>query len=251
MNDVVCGIVLKQSQYRENDLLISVLTEQWGRLSLVARGAKKVTSKNAVSCTPFVVSEYLLDFKEGKTMYTLKNGVLLESNRHVRSNLEKVHVAQLFAELVEAMIPQGVEEDEVSAMTFELFRFTLQQLDKSETNFLPLAFFLAKNLDIQGVSPVVDGCVFCGSTAIQGIDREAGGFICQQCAKNAPNLQFQDTESLKRFRLINKAQIEHYDILANQATWTIQDVEFLIEFLQEHTGIYCQSWLFLKDLLKD
>lgn len=250
MNEVTQGIVLKQSSYRENDLLVSVLTKEYGRLTFVAKGAKKLTSKNAVACTPFVVAEYIFDFQDEKTMYTLKNGVLQESNRHIRDNLEKVHAAQLFCELVELMIPQGLEEAEVCGMTYDLLLFCFQKLNEANGYWLPLCFFLAKTLEIQGVSPMVDGCVFCEDTSIDGIDLDAGGFICKSCFSESENGVAYSGEILKKFRVINKAKMEHYDILQNQFLWDYKDVEILIGFLQEHTGIYSKNWDFLKELIK-
>ncbi|MFV0479810.1 MAG: DNA repair protein RecO [Anaerorhabdus sp.] len=248
MNDVIKAIVLKQSQYRENDLLVSVLTQTGGRLMLVARGAQKMTSKNAVSCTPFVEGEYIVDLQEGKTMFTLKTGALINSYRHVRDSLESVHIAQLFAEMIEIIIPQGSEED---SETYELLSLCLNKLDGTlESKCLSLAFFLAKMLEIQGISPLVDSCVFCGSTAVQGISCEHGGFVCQNCAAEAEDMMMTNKDILRRFRIINKAKLEHYSILEEQGNWKIQDVEILMDFFQNHLEVRSKTWGFLKDLLQ-
>ncbi len=250
MNEVVEAIVLKQTQYRESDVLINVLTEKYGRLTLVGRGVKKMTSKNAVSCTPFVVSKFIFDWKDGKSMYTLKNGSLVDSFRYVRESLEKVHIAQLFSELIEIVIPQG-EEDEVSLATFHYLKFCLSKLNECEDQYyLPLAFFLAKFLEVQGLSPVIDSCVGCGSLTIDGIHLESGGFICKKCAISESEIVIKDAGVLKRFRWINKAKMVNYDILATECEWGIEDCELLMDFLQTHTGINSKSWSFLKGILK-
>ena len=49
------AVILKQQDYRENDALITVLSREHGKLGFVCRGIRKMASKNAVSCMPFVL----------------------------------------------------------------------------------------------------------------------------------------------------------------------------------------------------
>ncbi len=250
MNDLVEGIVLKQFDYRENDLMISVLTNQFGKLSLVARGAKKVTSKNAVTCTPYVVAEYIIDYKEEKTMYTLKNGNLIESNRHLRENLDKMNIAAVLCELTELLIPQGVWDEDMIEDSYQLLKFCLKELNKEGSSLLPLVFFLAKTLEIQGICPEVDACVFCSSKEIQGIHLDGGGFICALCLQSHGGEKVSEVATLKRFRLINKAAAEHYPILEKYGPWTFEDAQRLLKFIEIHMGVQSEAWNFLKMMKK-
>ncbi|MEF9968114.1 MAG: DNA repair protein RecO [Longicatena sp.] len=90
MNEMVLGLVLKQSEYRENDALLTVLTEEYGKLTFVARGVKKMTSKSSIACMPYVISEFCFDYLEDKSMFTIKNASLKVSNRHIQEDLEKM-----------------------------------------------------------------------------------------------------------------------------------------------------------------
>ena len=58
------AVILKQQDYRENDALITVLSREHGKLGFVCRGIRKMASKNAVSCMPFVLSELMFEYKE-------------------------------------------------------------------------------------------------------------------------------------------------------------------------------------------
>lgn len=51
------AVVLGRQSLRENDLLVDLLTEEQGRLKLVARGAKKFRSKIAAHVEPFCLVE--------------------------------------------------------------------------------------------------------------------------------------------------------------------------------------------------
>lgn len=50
MNDKVHGIVLAIQDYKENDVLMQVLTKDKGILSLVGKSAKRLDSKNHFFC---------------------------------------------------------------------------------------------------------------------------------------------------------------------------------------------------------
>ena len=64
MNDKVRGIILKQSDYRDSAVLLTVLTREYGRISLIAQGARKPASKNARSLMPYTETEFNFDYKE-------------------------------------------------------------------------------------------------------------------------------------------------------------------------------------------
>ena len=58
MSEIICygqrAYILKQAPYRESSILIDVLTRDFGRLSLLAKGVRKVKSKTAGLLRPFI-----------------------------------------------------------------------------------------------------------------------------------------------------------------------------------------------------
>ena len=56
MNDQVNGIVIRQSDVKDNDLIIQVYTAEFGSIALYGRGLKKMTSRNAYACQLFDLS---------------------------------------------------------------------------------------------------------------------------------------------------------------------------------------------------
>lgn len=249
MNERTTGIVMKQIEYRENDALLTVLTKEYGKLSLVVKGIKKMTSKNAVSCMPYCISEFVLDYQDDKSMFTIKNGSLIESNRKIQEDLVKMGVAQVLTELIDKSIPQGYLDEETNENFYELLALSLKRLNDENENGLLLSLFIAQVLSYLGIPPIVDECVLCGNTKVNYISVEEGGFICSEC-KNEVGSSSGKQMDLKRFRLANKAQLEHYDVLKQYGPWTIEDCETLIEFLKVHSGIELETWQFLEKIVE-
>ncbi|MEG0240647.1 DNA repair protein RecO [Anaerorhabdus sp.] len=249
MNDKVLGLVLKESEYRENDALLTVLTKEYGKLTFTARGVKKMTSKSATSCMPYVLSEFVFDYVEDKSMFTIKNASIKTSNRFLQENLEKMNIAAIFSEIVDKSLPQGVLDEDVNDAYFDLLVFCLDKLNQEKEHALILCLFLAQMLNYLGIPPVVDECVLCGNTKVNRISIEEGGFICSDCLSEISNNN-ETQMDLKRFRLINKAGIENYDILKNYGPWSFNDCAAMFEFLHVHSGIDSTAWKFLKEIVE-
>ncbi|MDU3722825.1 MAG: DNA repair protein RecO, partial [Clostridium celatum] len=63
------GVIIKSIDYKENDKLIWAYTEEVGKITFIARGAKKSKSKNLSITLPLCFGEYV--FFKGKNLYNL------------------------------------------------------------------------------------------------------------------------------------------------------------------------------------
>ena len=170
------AVILKQQDYRENDALITVLSKDYGKLGFVCRGIRKMASKNAVSCMPFVLSELMFDYKEQATLFSLKSARVLAAHRHIREDLEKMAIAQVMCEIADKLLEQGESDLEAAGEVYELLSVSLDRLDSEADSYLILAQFTALALKTEGIEPVVDECVLCSNTQVQTISVEDGGF---------------------------------------------------------------------------
>lgn len=241
------AVILKQQDYRENDALITVLSKDYGKLGFVCRGIRKMASKNAVSCMPFVLSELMFDYKEQATLFSLKSARVLAAHRHIREDLEKMTIAQVMCEIADKLLEQGESDLEAAGELYELLSVSLDRLDSEADSYLILAQFTALALKTEGIEPVVDECVLCSNTQVQTISVEDGGFLCAECAAMV-HARPMEVGALKRFRLINKAQLVHFAQLRPYGPWTKNDAELLVEFLMLHSGVKLESWRFLDRL---
>ena len=70
------GIVLKETEYKDNDKLLTVLTRDLGRITVKARGVKSGKSGSKAACQLLAYSEFTLFEQQGR--YTVREAVSKE-----------------------------------------------------------------------------------------------------------------------------------------------------------------------------
>lgn len=232
MNDKINGFVLSLSDYRDADVLMQVLTKQYGILSFISKSAKKINSKN--HCLPFCLYEFIIDYKDNKTIYSVHNQKLL-GNYFEDKNIEMMSFKNILIELT-------LKNKDVD--TFDELCFVFENLNDKNKYLLGSLYlsFLAKRF---GVNPVVDGCVVCGNKKVVALSNKHGGFLCLNHIGGENVL---DVETLKRFRLINKAEFKNYDVIKD-IEFEQKDFDLMMSFYLENTDLKIKSYDFYKTIV--
>lgn len=242
MNKEIEGIVLSVRDYREQDAILKVLCIEEGVQSFVARGLKKLSSKNVASTQIFTHARFYVDFHEQKTMHSLRTADIIDSHRLLRENLLSQACASIMCECMEKIEWDDAEE------LFHILKVCLGHLQTSKQPYAIVALFMSLMNRMQGIEPYVDGCVICQrEKGIAGISLSQGGFLCTH------HMQEQDAVAytlpdLKCFRLLCKAELAHVSILEQYQDWTYEHFMMVFRFFEEYSGIPMKSIRFLKCL---
>ena len=240
MNDKTVGLILKEQDYRESSVILTVLTKEYGKISLVAQSARKMTSKNRGSILPYTKGEFFFDFKETRTMFRLKTAHTIEMYRYLHEDLNASLAIAVIAEVMDAFLLESADF-ELSSHFYALFEETCTALNERHRADIVLAVTLADLLDVQGIGPDVDECVLCGNTNVAAISVRDGGFLCADCAAGH-GVSLNDLSSLRAFRLINKAKLAHCSILEEHMDSAMETCTLLVEFLRQHAGLSVRSF---------
>jgi len=79
------GLVIREVLINDNDKLLTILTSEYGKISVMAKGVKGIKSKNASAVQIFCYSTFEL-LKNGER-YSLKTAQLKESFYEIRDNM--------------------------------------------------------------------------------------------------------------------------------------------------------------------
>lgn len=117
------AIILKRTDFDEAKRIITFLTRSHGKVSAVALGVRKVTSRKASHLELFNHSRVFL--AKGKNLDIITEAATIDSFENIRSNLEKIGQAYYVVELVNALLPEEQKNYQVFKLTLEV----LQNLD--------------------------------------------------------------------------------------------------------------------------
>lgn len=154
---VVTGVVLRATDTREADKILTVLSPQLGKIPVIARGARRKNSRLAAACQLLAYDEMTV-YKRG-AWYMLDEAGTLEQFPGVRRDIVRLSLASWFAELTEAVCPEEAPAQELAALLLNGL-YALCYLDKDPA--LVKAAFQWRLMALAGFQPFVDGCAVCG-----------------------------------------------------------------------------------------
>ena len=172
------GVVIKTQDYRENDKLVWLYTDNLGKITMIAKGAKKSKSKFFANTIPLCYGEYLL-FK-GKSLFVLQEGKINNSFQGLLDNLDKLTYSSYVCELIDIALVEG----EKNIQVFKEFLTTLYLLNTDALDYeLLIRYFELKLLKATGYGLNLDNCVCCGKkiNVSNYIDVSNFGGICESC----------------------------------------------------------------------
>lgn len=173
------GIVLQARELGEHDRLVTLYTREHGKLTAVARGARRVRSRFAGALELFTWGDLVGFEREGRSLVRLDHFDVRHPFRPLREDLARLGQA---ARVVEALARLTAERDPQAA-TFALLLRALRALETEAPARVHLAFTL-RLLDLLGHRPRLDRCGRCGrpvGTHDVGFDPAAGSVRCGRC----------------------------------------------------------------------
>lgn len=172
---VTCGLVLRETVTRDADKILTVLTPDRGRLSVIARGARRRGSRVAAACQLLAYSEMTLYEKGRWTMLDAADTIELFDG--LRQDLTALSLAAYFAELTEA-VSDG-SGDVLPLLLNALY--ALSALKKPPQLVKPA--FQFRLMALAGYEPMADGCALCGAPEPENpmLDVVHGVVHCGKC----------------------------------------------------------------------
>ena len=108
---VTAGLVLRETETKESDKILTVLTPELGRISVIAKGARSRRSKYTAACQLLAYDEMTLR-RKGEWYYLAEAGTL-ELFDGVRQDIQRLALASYFAELTETVCQDALAAAEI------------------------------------------------------------------------------------------------------------------------------------------
>lgn len=232
MNDKVKGFILSVNDYSESDLIMQVLTKEYGIISLIGKSSKKINSKNHF--LPMCIYEFIIDYKEGKTIFSVHGQKLIKSYFD-NSDLEFITFKNILIELT----LKNKDIDSFDELTFVFDKMT------NDNKYLLGSMYVSYLIKCFGITPVVDGCVICNNQKVVSLSSSQGGFLC---INHLNGNEILSVDHLKKFRLLVKAKFENYDSIKD-VEYDYKDFSTFVEFFLDNTDMVLKSFNFYQTII--
>lgn len=173
------GIIISENNLGDYDKMLTMLTPGLGKISCVAKGARRPKSALLAGTQLFCFGEYLM--YKGANTYNINSCDTIEVFYNLRTDLDKLN----YAIEITKIIRNVTEENENCYKILQLFLNTLYTLSETDKNpELIICIFKLKLLCLLGFTPRIKECVSCKEQEkIKYFSIKDNGFKCENCGR--------------------------------------------------------------------
>jgi len=193
------GIIIRRSNFGEADRLLTIFTERFGKIKVIAKGARKTTSRLGGNLEPFCLANLVI--AEGRNLDIVCEAEIIECFFAIRNNLKSTHISYYLAEAIDKLTGEHEKHPEVLDLLLEVLNKVGQINDD-----LLISYFELNLLSILGFGPEIDRCLACHKILLSEdnfFDSAEGGIVCSHCQPNGIKIS-NNAIKLLRFFLKNR-----------------------------------------------
>ncbi len=128
------AIILKTIPYGETSKILTVLSKDFGRLSLMAKGARDTKSKYGGSLELFTHATVIFYERENRDIQYLSDAVVIQPFFKIRDDLSRTYMALAVIEMIQKTSPLGELSDEIFYLLTNILK-ALNDADKRAMNY--------------------------------------------------------------------------------------------------------------------
>jgi DNA repair protein RecO (recombination protein O) len=248
------AILLRRLDYGDFDVIITFFTLERGKLSSIAKSAKKSTKRFAGVLELFSELQILTGSGRGKGLPVLQEAVLKQPFSAIRADYKKTAYASYWSEL----IYNWIEENFKQVALYYLFEHVLYELDAGKIAPAVLnILFQMRFLTLSGHRPNFSHCSLCRleletikSDNIT-VSLQRGGIICGKCSSGAASRMSLAKGTIKQLLWVENGKLAKAARIKFNKAALEESTNFLEEFVCYHLGKQPRSLKFLRQIRKD
>jgi len=205
------GFVFKKEDRGEADQVFKIFTKDFGKIEVLGKGIRKISSKLRSQIDIFYLSE--IEFIQGKIQKRLTNALLIEKFKNLRKSFKRLSIAYQICEVLDKLI-KGEEKDE---RIFNLILETFKNLNDPNLQFKIFNFqyyyFFWNLVSLLGQRPQLNFCSLCQKKLKPGkiyFNEREGGVICPICFQKKKEGKEISQNLVKILRLIFEKNFEFF-----------------------------------------
>lgn len=193
------ALVLRNTECGDFDRLLTLLTPEYGRINVMAKGVRSQKSQHMALTQPYIYANFEIYRKSD--MNWLRGGSINEYFKRMRSDVVKLSLAAYLADVACEATGEFVPAVDILRMTLNSFYGIDRDILAPE---LIKAVYEWRTAGYTGYMPDLSACGECRSdnAALMYLDVMNGRLLCEKCLRkyatanvgNAENKTFDDTD---------------------------------------------------------
>ncbi|MFH1858010.1 MAG: DNA repair protein RecO [Candidatus Omnitrophota bacterium] len=239
------ALILRSSLFRETSQILTFLTQDFGKIHTLAKGARRGAHRFGSTFELFTCNRIVFYERRHSELQLLSQCDLVDSFPAIRADLKKTAYAVYFSELVDRATAAG----DRSGPTYTLFLEALREASQRATLEETARIFEAKFLSCSGWMPEFSQCLRCrGALTLRcALSLRKGGTFCERCSKGEEGLLGLSRGTLVSIRHLVEVPWE----LAYRMRMSRQGREELKETLKRFIDYHIDEKIMSRDFLKE
>ncbi|MFC5734145.1 DNA repair protein RecO [Cytobacillus gottheilii] len=239
------GIVIRTANYGESNKIVTLYTREWGKVGMMARGAKKPNSRLSAVTQPFTYGYFLM--QRGSGLGTMQQGEMISSMRSIKEDIFLTAYAAYIVELLD----RSVEDRKPNPFLFELLFQSLNLINEGYDPDIIMNIFEMKILNTLGLYPVLNQCAVCGSTDGHfSFSIREGGLICHRCLEKDPYHYKLSPAAVRLLRLFYYFDLSRLGDISVKEETKAELKKIITAYYDENSGLNLKSKKFLNQMEK-
>jgi DNA repair protein RecO (recombination protein O) len=234
------AIVLRTVNYSETSIIVTLFSKASGKITLMAKGARKPKSPFAAQLEPMNILNINYFHKDARNVQLLKNSSFIDDSMSIRADFDSLNYGLTVVEILDKLL----HENDIDPIIFRLSIKILSAFKSTQINFdIVFSFFLLQLSIRLGFMPEINKCCNCSAPLITAkFDEYRGELICENCIHGGA-INFSEGT----INLLNALLKTHIDRL-HELKYDDQILKELDSFLDFYSNFHLEGMSKVKSL---
>lgn len=226
------AIVIGRTNFGEADRVVRLITPDYGKLSVVAKGVRKVKSRTGGHLELFGEVDLMLATGRG-SMDVITSARLTWYPHQLSADYARLGLAYMCAGAIDRIAQEHHGQPELYGHLGK----ALRAIDGGATGPLVELWYKLRLLELSGLRPELEHCLICGQddgSSQYRFDAARGGIVCGSCATAVARPM--DVKTIKLWRLICDQPYAIVSRIEGSEALATASLAACDEFYEHHIG---------------
>lgn len=245
------AILIRRVDYGDYDLILNFLTRDRGKISAIAKSAKRSRKRFGGVLELFNSLDIVVSRGRGKGLSVVNEASLIKPLFNIGTDIKKTAYASYWAELTNLWLEEGRAQTGI----YDLLDHVLAELDAGAVSGEVLSIlFQMRFLNLSGLCPNLSHCSTCSIEMDaaprhrMNFDLSKGGVVCERCAPYGREEHCLSRGTIKQLQWIDNGDIRKATRIRFSAQALKEGLRFLESFVPYHLGKEPRSLKFLRQI---